>query len=514
MPPEECGSVKDITHRGAEHRKVSAPAHAFVPLRAVRRDGEDIGQGRPFHILHEAVQQRIVTLEIQRDSIDRGQGHTLDIFERKRAVDAFQFHELISVIGEAGLVGFLPSPGDVDILDRGAPQVLQHHLPGLSGIFRKIRIEDLGISDFHLRTGFQAPECDACHAGHILPHVIDERPLLRLFHRLGRENPILPHGKPHLGHQPERRIVVRCRPTHQSQTGGFMGNHFFQRHFAGRSPGGSSQCRIEDFPLEDAAVAIGAVIGPLPGSIGYDGFFAAICIGNYQLSKQRLAVSPIIPVLGRESDVPAPPAFTKNGVQGVFPLFESGGDIIDLVIVCLVILGKARRQIVFAHAGTVQIQVIYAASRQVGAGSGDGLVQPEFPLQLRESGPRQFHDSGLSVDGHIRDSGQRMAWHTVVLHLDAGERGRILCPESDVAKLRVSRVISSPACRIQVQVPYNLNTVHGNGRHSAGGGQFHIPGTLGSRKHIIEGHILSGITIPGNRQPVTVKCQSHGMLSG
>ena len=150
MATHELRTVTNISDSRREDGKVATPSHALVALRAICRDGEEVGHRGPFHILKEAIQQRVGGLVMGRDLLHGTEHHPLDIRYGQRLRYARDLYILIPMIGRTRLIGLYPSLRDIDVLRHSRTDVLQHDHLLVACISWQLRVLHLRKAHHHL----------------------------------------------------------------------------------------------------------------------------------------------------------------------------------------------------------------------------------------------------------------------------------------------------------------------------------------------------------------------------
>src|ERR1051325_7780570 len=350
-------------HRGGADidLSVAGPAHAFVALRAIGGDVNEVGALGVVNVFVETVQDRVGASEgtdsrsIAAES-DADHGIFIGLGFYAGDLDVLE-----AVEGEARLPRFEPFAfADVGIRGAGAAEV--------SDINGPVRIQALGEAEGNFLAGF-ASNFEARDAGKILAKIEDEDAGLWLRDGLGmnffegadwrggvRLHEVVDLVTADIDGLPLAQVATRLRPTGAFEPG-VVGFAFEEIGFELGAGGG--------FPIRAGADVGGRAVGVFEVEFGAQTGELAVMIADVAVA-----------------DVAAEPAVGEDRAESVFATADETRHIVGAVIDALVVISPAGSEVIIADALAVEVQVGEAKSGGVERGTGDGFVRAERRAQI------------------------------------------------------------------------------------------------------------------------------------
>ena len=372
--------VQRVGHIGGGqrvHLGVAGPAHALVPLGAVRGNGQVIAGGGIDDVGKQPVGQRVGGF-IGRRGVQRRQHLHAHVLHGQGLFQPGDLDVAIAVEGQARAEGLLPRLHRVKIRGQRTSEVFhhQHAVDALLDILRKLGVQYLRVADGEglplLRV--LGGDGEVRHAHQVLAHVVEVRAGLGLAQVFSSVQ---------LADDVHRRVI----PGDQLRFGELP---------AGFNDGGVHR-EAEDgiVVLIHRAVALAlkqgsqlyrAKVGTLPAFIGDYGIGSAVGVVDHQLRHQRGLVAVVVVVGGLKGGHARPPALAQHSLHGIFALGEKIGDVVHVIGQYGVVLGRAGVEpLVRSNLFPVDIQIVDTLGGDVEQGPVDVLPGLKGLAQIRRA---------------------------------------------------------------------------------------------------------------------------------
>ncbi len=151
---------------------------------------------------------------------------------------------------------------------------------------------------------------------------------------------------------------------------------------AGPGPARLLEARVVGFSVVDLRHQDRAGRG-LPAGVAAHDLAAPVRVGHFDLHQQREPVAVDVAPAGEAHLVPAVPAVADERPHGVGARLQERRDVVGLVLEALVVAGPAGSEELVAHALAVQVQLVEAVARRVGARASGRARELELAPQHR-----------------------------------------------------------------------------------------------------------------------------------
>ena len=333
---QKSAGVKIIAGGGREQGDVARPAHALVALRAVGGDIDEVRFAAPDEIALQLVEPLVRA------------GKAAALFHIRIQGNAFDAHLVGGDAADADVAeAHIRHAGHVHLGARAADIGGGALCRAQKGRVQLARFrQNFRMADDDLLPRLCAFDVQAHHAGKVLAHVVND------FARGGA------------GDGDGRKHLVRA---HGRAAGGFDGGMDLDALHGRRVP--VRLIQIDGGVVRFAVVKLGKADVPfprhLPGSVGAEDLFRAVCIADAYLRQKRLPRRGDA-VFAVHDERPHRPAAGDDRRQRV-AFFELRGDVVHLILQIVFIRSKPGSEKFIADLFAVQLQFVDTQRRCVDA---------------------------------------------------------------------------------------------------------------------------------------------------